>query len=90
LAVDPEVLLIDDPASGLDSASTARIEDLFLDLKDDYTIVLATHGMQQAGRVSDYIAYLSEGALIEFGPTPDIFSRPKDQRTEDYITGRFN
>lgn len=90
LAVEPEVLLIDDLASGLDSASTARMEDLLLDLKGDYTIVLATHAMQQAGRVSDYIAYLSEGVLIEFGSTPDIFSRPKDQRTEDYITGRFN
>jgi len=89
LAVEPEVLLIDDPASGLDPISTAQVEDLILDLKEHYTIVLATHGMQQAGRVSDYIAYISEGHLIEFGPTSDVFSRPKDKRTEDYITGRF-
>ena len=90
LAVEPEALLIDDLASGLDSAATARMEDVLLNLKGDYTIVFATHTMQQAGRVSDHVAYLSEGALIEHGDTADVFSRPKDHRTEDYITGRFS
>ncbi|NMB45155.1 MAG: phosphate ABC transporter ATP-binding protein [Firmicutes bacterium] len=90
LAVEPEVLLIDDPASNLDPVSIAKIEDLILELKEFYTIVLATDGLQQAGRVSDYLAFLSEGSLVEFGPTSDVFARPKDKRTEDYITGRFN
>lgn len=90
LAVEPEVLLIDDPASSLDPVSIAKIEDLILELKEDYTIVLATHDMQQAGRVSDFIAFLAEGSLVEFGSTSDIFARPRDRRTEDYITGRFS
>jgi phosphate transport system ATP-binding protein len=90
LAVQPEVLLIDDPASSLDPVSTAKIEDLILDLKEYYTIVIATHNMQQAGRVSDYVAFLSQGSLVEFGSTSDVFARPKDKRTEDYITGRYN
>ncbi|MGI6567238.1 MAG: phosphate ABC transporter ATP-binding protein [Firmicutes bacterium] len=90
LAVQPEVLLIDDPAYNLDPVSVAKIEDVILELKQQYTLVLATNSMQQAGRVSDYIAFLSEGFLVEFGPTSDVFARPKDRRTEDYITGRFS
>ena len=90
MAVQPEVLLIDDPATNLDPVSTAKIEDLILELKEHYTIVVATHNMQQAGRVSDYVAFLSQGSLVEFGPTSDVFARPKDKRTEDYITGRYN
>ena len=90
LAVQPEVLLIDDPAYNLDPVSAAQVEDLILELKQEYTLVLATNSMQQAGRVSDYIAFLSEGFLVEFGPTSDVFARPKDKRTEDYITGRFS
>ncbi len=90
LAVQPEVLLIDDPAYHLDPGSRAKIEDLIVDLRGYCTVVLATHGLQQAGRVSDYIAFLSEGSLVEFGPTSDVFARPKDKRTEDYITGRFS
>lgn len=90
VAVQPEVLLIDDPATNLDPVSTAKIEDLILELKEHYTIVVATHNMQQAGRVSDYVAFLSQGSLVEFGPTSDVFARPKDKRTEDYITGRYN
>ncbi len=89
LAVQPEVLLMDEPASALDPISTAKIEDLIADLKKDYTIVIVTHNMQQAGRVSDYTAFFLAGELIEYGETATIFERPSDPRTEDYITGRF-
>jgi phosphate transport system ATP-binding protein len=89
LATDPEVLLMDEPASALDPASTARIEDLIFELKRDYTIVIVTHNMQQAARVSDLIAFFYQGHLIESGPTDELYTRPKVKQTEDYITGRF-
>ncbi len=89
LAVNPEILLMDEPASALDPRSTARIEDLIAELRKDYTIVIVTHNMQQAARVSDYTAFLYEGKLIEFGLTKDLFTNPNEQQTEDYITGRF-
>ncbi|MBR6800798.1 MAG: phosphate ABC transporter ATP-binding protein [Eubacteriaceae bacterium] len=89
LAVDPKVLLMDEPTSALDPISTSRIEELVLDLKETYTIVMVTHNMQQAVRVSDYTAFFLLGELVEFGRTEDIFSQPQDKRTEDYITGRF-
>ncbi len=89
LAVEPEVLLMDEPTSALDPISTSKIEDLIQELKKDYTIVIVTHNMQQATRVSDKTAFFLSGELIEFGKTIDIFSVPKDKRTEDYITGRF-
>jgi phosphate transport system ATP-binding protein len=89
LAVDPEVLLLDEPTSALDPISTAKIEDLVQELKDNYTVVMVTHNMQQATRVSDKTAFFLSGELIEFGATDDIFSKPRDKRTEDYITGRF-
>ena len=89
LAVQPKVLLMDEPTSALDPISTSRIEELVLELKDKYTIVMVTHNMQQALRVSDYTAFFLLGELIEFGKTDDIFSQPQDKRTEDYITGRF-
>ncbi len=89
LAVRPEILLMDEPASSLDPISTAKIEDLIFRLKKNYTIVIVTHNMQQAARVSDYTAFFLQGELIEFGPTSQIFTTPKDKRTEDYITGRF-
>lgn len=89
LAVNPEVLLMDEPTSALDPISTAKIEDLVQELKSDYTIVMVTHNMQQATRVSDKTAFFLTGEVIETGKTEDIFSVPKDRRTEDYITGRF-
>ncbi len=89
LAVEPEVLLMDEPASALDPIATSRIEDLIHELKTRYTIAIVTHSMQQAARVSDRTAFFLLGDLIEVGPTADIFTRPKDQRTEDYITGKF-
>ena len=89
LAVEPKVLLMDEPTSALDPISTSRIEDLAMELKEKYTIVMVTHNMQQAVRVSDHTAFFLLGELVEFGKTDDIFSQPKDQRTEDYITGRF-
>jgi phosphate transport system ATP-binding protein len=89
LATDPDVLLMDEPASALDPKSTAAIEDLIFELKDTYTIVIVTHNMQQAARVSDQTAFFYEGHLIEVGPTTDMFTNPKEKRTEDYITGRF-
>jgi len=89
LATDPEVLLMDEPASALDPASTARIEDLIFELKRDYTIVIVTHNMQQAARVSDKTAFFFQGRLIENGTTDAIFTRPRIKQTEDYITGRF-
>ena len=89
LAVEPEVLLMDEPTSALDPISTAKIEDLMETLKKKYTVVVVTHNMQQATRVSDYTAFFLLGALIEFGKTRQVFSYPKEKKTEDYITGRF-
>ena len=89
LAVEPEILLMDEPASALDPQSTAKIEDLIDELRREYTIVIVTHNMQQAARVSDLTAFLYEGYLIEFGPTKQLFTKPKEKKTEDYITGRF-
>jgi phosphate transport system ATP-binding protein len=89
LAVHPQILLMDEPASALDPISTAKIEDLIFELKKRYTIVIVTHNMQQAARVSDYTAFFLQGELVEFGPTDLIFTNPRDKRTEDYITGRF-
>jgi len=89
LAVDPEILLMDEPTSALDPRSTSRIEDLIGELRGAYTIVIVTHNMQQAARVSDFTAFLYEGILVEFGPTRRLFQRPREKQTEDYITGRF-
>ena len=89
LAVQPKILLMDEPTSALDPISTSRIEELVMELKEKYTIVMVTHNMQQAVRVSDHTAFFLLGELVEFGRTDDIFSQPQDQRTEDYITGRF-
>jgi len=89
LAVEPEVLLMDEPTSALDPISTSRIEELALELKKRYTIVMVTHNMQQAARISDKTAFFLLGEMVEFGKTGRIFSMPKDRRTEDYITGRF-
>jgi phosphate transport system ATP-binding protein len=89
MAVEPEVLLMDEPCSALDPIATAKIEELMLDLKQRYTIVIVTHNMQQAARVSDYTGFMLLGELVEFGVTKDLFTNPRDKRTEDYITGRF-
>ena len=89
LAVQPKILLMDEPTSALDPISTSRIEELVMELKEKYTIVMVTHNMQQAVRVSDHTAFFLLGELVEFGKTDDIFSQPQDKRTEDYITGRF-
>ena len=89
LATEPEVLLMDEPASALDPAATARIEDLIYELKKNYTIVIVTHNMQQAARVSDFTAFMYLGELIEFDTTSKMFTAPSDRRTQDYITGRF-
>ncbi|GHU62313.1 phosphate import ATP-binding protein PstB 3 [Clostridia bacterium] len=89
LSVSPDVLLMDEPTSALDPASTMKIEELMIELKKDYTVVIVTHNMQQATRISDKTAFFLVGELIEMGKTDDVFSLPKDKRTEDYITGRF-
>ena len=89
IAVKPEVILMDEPCSALDPISTARVEELILELRDDYGIVLVTHNMQQAVRTADYTTFMYLGEIIEFGPTEQIFSNPKEQRTQDYVTGRF-
>tara|TARA_B110000285_G_C14730236_1_gene426110 strand:+ start:46 stop:639 length:594 start_codon:yes stop_codon:yes gene_type:complete len=89
LAMEPEVILMDEPCSALDPVSTSRIEDLLFELKQNYTIVIVTHNMQQASRVSDYTAFMENGSLIEYGDTDQVFTRPKQKRTEDYVTGRF-
>src|SRR5256884_7988365 len=89
LAVEPEVILMDEPCSALDPIATAKIEELIHELKAKYTIVTVTHNMQQAGRISDYTAFMYLGRLIEFGPTTKIFTNPTEKQTEDYITGRF-
>lgn len=89
LAVNPDVILLDEPTSALDPISTSKIEDLLMDLKKDYTIVIVTHNMQQASRIADNTAFFLQGEIIETGDTEKIFSFPQDKRTEDYITGRF-
>ena len=89
LAVEPEVLLMDEPTSALDPISTMKIEDLAVELKKDYTIIMVTHNMQQAARISDRTAFFLLGEVIEYADTETLFSMPKDKRTEDYITGRF-
>jgi len=89
LSVEPDVLLMDEPTSALDPASTAKIEDLMSELKKNYTVVIVTHNMQQAARISDQTAFFLVGELVEAGPTNDVFSIPRDKRTEDYISGRF-
>ncbi|MDD4954011.1 MAG: phosphate ABC transporter ATP-binding protein PstB [Candidatus Omnitrophica bacterium] len=89
IAVEPEILLMDEPCSTLDPKGTARIEELMRELKNNYTIIIVTHNMQQAARVSDDTGFMLLGELIEFGKTEDIFTRPQDKRTEDYITGRY-
>ena len=89
IAIKPEVLLLDEPCSALDPISTGKIEELIHELKADYTVMIVTHNMQQAARCSDYTAYMYLGDLIEFGPTNDVFLRPRHKDTEDYITGRF-
>jgi phosphate transport system ATP-binding protein len=89
IAIKPEVLLLDEPCSALDPISTGKIEELIHELKDDYTVLIVTHNMQQAARCSDFTAYMYLGELVEFGPTNDVFMKPKKKETEDYITGRF-
>src|SRR6056300_1396903 len=89
IAMNPEVILMDEPCSALDPSATARIEDLIQELRNNYTIVIVTHNMQQAGRISDETAFLYEGHLVEYGATKKIFTQPEEKRTEDYITGRF-
>ena len=89
LAVQPEVLLMDEPTSALDPISTSKVEDLVLSLKKDYTIIIVTHNMQQATRVSDRTAFFLLGEVVEYAETEQLFSKPQDQRTEDYISGRF-
>ena len=89
LAVEPEVLLMDEPTSALDPISTSRIEDLAVELKKKYTIIMVTHNMQQAARISDQTAFFLMGEVVEFSETEKLFSMPDDKRTEDYITGRF-
>src|SRR5690606_8150500 len=89
IAIKPEVLLLDEPCSALDPISTAKIEELIAELKNDYTVVIVTHNMQQAARCSDYTAYMYLGELVEFGVTDQVFIKPTKKATEDYITGRF-
>ncbi len=89
IAVEPEVLLFDEPTSALDPISTAKIEELVIELRESITILIVTHNMQQASRISDYTAFMYMGELIEFGPTEQVFTNPKEKLTEDYITGRF-
>ena len=89
IAAEPDVVLMDEPCSAIDPVATAKIEELILELKDRYTIVLVTHNMQQAARVSDYTAFFFQGKIVEFGPTTQIFSNPAEKQTEEYITGRF-
>jgi phosphate transport system ATP-binding protein len=94
IAIKPEIILMDEPASALDPVATLKIEDLMHDLARDYTIIIVTHNMQQAGRASDYTAFFMmdddrAGMMVEYGPTEQIFTRPHDQRTEDYVSGRF-
>ena len=89
VAVNPQVILMDEPCSALDPRSTSKIEELIAELRENYTIVIVTHNMQQASRVSDYTAFFFEGHVVEYDRTEKIFTNPKEQQTEDYITGRF-
>ena len=89
LAIEPEVILMDEPTSALDPISTNKVEELIAEIKEKYTVVIVTHNMQQAGRIADKTAFFLSGELVEYGKTEDIFYKPKDKRTEDYITGRF-
>jgi phosphate transport system ATP-binding protein len=89
LAMEPEMILMDEPCSALDPVSTARIEDLLFELKENYTIVIVTHNMQQAARVSQHTAFLENGVLVEYGDTDQVFTNPSNKRTEEYVTGRF-
>jgi phosphate transport system ATP-binding protein len=89
LATEPEVLLMDEPCSALDPIATSRVEELLIELKEKYTIVIVTHNMQQAARISDLTGFMLLGELVEFGPTEDIFTNPADEKTQDYVTGRF-
>jgi len=89
LAMEPEIVLMDEPCSALDPVSTSRIEDLLYEMKEKYTIVIVTHNMQQAARVSDYTAFIEDGELVEYGETEQVFTNPQKKRTEDYVTGRF-
>jgi phosphate transport system ATP-binding protein len=89
VAVEPDVILMDEPCSSLDPIATAKVEELMLELKKDYTIAIVTHNMQQAARISDYSGYMLLGEMVEFGPTGDLFTNPRDQRTDDYISGRY-
>ena len=89
LAMKPEIILMDEPASALDPISTGRIEDLCFELKEQYSIAIVTHNMQQAARISDYTAFMDLGTMVEFGETDQVFTRPREKRTEDYVTGRF-
>ncbi|HBA54814.1 MAG TPA: phosphate ABC transporter ATP-binding protein, partial [Syntrophorhabdus aromaticivorans] len=89
LTVEPEIILLDEPCSALDPIATLRIEELMIELKQNYTILIVTHNMQQAARVSDYTGFMLLGELVEFGSTSEIFTSPRDERTEGYITGRF-
>ncbi len=87
--MEPEIVLLDEPCSALDPIATAKIEDMLVELKKDYTVVIVTHNMQQAARVSDYTGFFMMGELVEYDDTTELFTKPKKQRTEDYITGRF-
>ena len=89
LAMEPQIILMDEPCSALDPVSTARIEDLLFELRKNYTIVIVTHNMQQAARISEYTAFLENGVLVEYGDTDQVFTRPESTRTEEYVTGRF-
>jgi len=89
LAMEPQIILMDEPCSALDPVSTSRIEDLLFELREKYTIIIVTHNMQQAARVSQYTAFLENGVLVEFGDTQEVFTRPANKRTEEYVTGRF-
>jgi phosphate transport system ATP-binding protein len=89
IAVHPEIILMDEPCSALDPRSTARIEELMVELRKEFTLIIVTHNMQQAARVSDHTAFLFEGSLIEYGPTQRLFTNPHQKHTEDYITGRI-
>ena len=89
LAVEPRVILMDEPCSALDPIATLAIEELMRELSEDYSIIIVTHNMQQAARVSDYTAFLESGKLVEFGETDQVFTRPRHNRTEEYVTGRF-
>ncbi|HUK13174.1 MAG TPA: phosphate ABC transporter ATP-binding protein PstB [Thermoanaerobaculaceae bacterium] len=89
IAVEPEVLLMDEPTSAIDPVATSRIEELILELRKRYTIVIVTHNMQQAARISDFTAFFYQGRIVEFGPSPELFTNPKQKQTEDYLTGRF-